>query len=112
MFDKAGSENFFDQLGTYMSKTDSLLESHYNLTCPLREDQKVLVLELYANSVVVYRFMEGLIERFGKDKSISWAALARLAVKKEDALRLSEMVKVIVQIIAELEYAGIKLGNN
>ena len=112
MFDKTSTQNFFDQLRTYMTKTDSLLESHYNTLCPLREDQKILVLELYANSVVIYRFMKGLLERFGKDESISWDDLTAMSIKQEDALRLSEMVRIIMQILTELEFSGVKLQNN
>ena len=112
MFDKTSTENFFDQLRAYMTKTDSLLESHYNTLCPLREDQKILVLELYANSVVIYRFMKGLLKRFGKDESISWDDLTAMSIKQEDALRLSEMVRIIMQILTELEFSGVKLQNN
>tara|TARA_R100000388_G_C7233014_1_gene155956 strand:+ start:527 stop:865 length:339 start_codon:yes stop_codon:yes gene_type:complete len=112
MFDKKSTKNFFDQLRTYMTKTDSLLESHYNTMCPLREDQKILVLELYANAVVIYRFMKGLLSRFGKDESITWDELSAMSIKQEEAIRLSEMVKIIMQILAELEFSGVKLENN
>ena len=112
MFDKTRAENFFDQLRSYMTKTDSLLESHYNTMCPLREDQKILVLELYANSIVVYRFMKGLLKTFGKDESITWKELSAMSIKQEDAIRLSEMIKIITQILLELKVSGIKLADN
>ena len=112
MFDKTTTTNFFEQLKSYMLKTDSLLESHYSSKCPLREDQKILVLELYANTIVIYRFMKSLLKRFGKDESISWKELTNMAVGKEDALRISEMVKIIMQIIVELDFSGIEPENN
>ena len=96
---------FLKSLSKYKTKCDSILESHFTKSFILTEYQKILVIELYGSAIVIDRYMKLLLN--GKDpESVN---LSKVSIPKSDFIKLSEMVKIIKEVILEIEDTGISL---
>jgi hypothetical protein len=96
---------FFKNLVSYMLKCDSMLDSHYKESYVLTEHQRILIIELYGYCIVIDRYIKGLIG----NKKIDEVDLNKVSVSKAEFARLSEMVKITMQIVLEMEDTGLSL---